>query len=117
MFYGFRLEDHVPGDHLLRRIDGLFDFGFVREALADSYSAAGRPSIEPELMLRMLLAASGTEASIRARQRRKRIERVFGHVQRNLNLRSLKLRGLKGEAEEFTMAAAAYSLQLLASLA
>ena len=55
LFYGFRLDDHVPGDHLLRRIDGLLDFGFVREALADSYSAAGRPSIDPELMLRMLL--------------------------------------------------------------
>lgn len=55
LFYGFRLDDHVPGDHLLRRIDRLLDFGFVREALADSYSAAGRPSIDPELMLRMLL--------------------------------------------------------------
>ena len=55
LFYGFRLDDHVPGDHLLRRIDGLLDFGFVREALAGSYSAAGRPSIDPELMLRMLL--------------------------------------------------------------
>jgi len=62
-------------------------------------------------------ALSGTEASIRARQRRKRIERVFGHLKRNLNLRSLKLRGLKGAAEEFTMAAAAYNLQLLATRA
>ena len=49
--YGFRPGDHVPGDHLLRRIDGLLDLGFVREALADSYSARGRPSIDPELML------------------------------------------------------------------
>lgn len=55
LFYGFRLDDHVPGDHLLRRIDGLLDFGFVREALAASYSATGRPSVDPELMLRMLL--------------------------------------------------------------
>ena len=55
LFYGFRLEDHVPADHLLRRVDGLFDFGFVREALADSYSVTGRPSIDPELMLRILL--------------------------------------------------------------
>lgn len=55
LFYGFRLEDHIPADHLLRRIDGPFDFGFVREALATSYSATGRPSIDPELMLRMLL--------------------------------------------------------------
>jgi len=55
LFYGFRLDDHVPADHLLRRTDGLLDFGFVREALAASYSTSGRPSIDPELMLRMLL--------------------------------------------------------------
>lgn len=55
LFYGFRLDDYVPVDHLLRRIEGLLDFGFVREALGDSYSAMGRPSIDPELMLRMLL--------------------------------------------------------------
>ena len=34
LFYGFRLDEHVPVDHLLRRIDGVLDFGFVREALA-----------------------------------------------------------------------------------
>jgi hypothetical protein len=39
---------------------------------------------------------------------------VFGHLKRNLGLRTLKLRGLSGAAEEFTMAAAAYNLQLLA---
>ncbi len=55
LFYGFRLNDHVPADHLLRRVDGLLDFGFVREALAASYSGIGRPSVDPELMLRMLL--------------------------------------------------------------
>jgi transposase len=55
LFYGFRLDEHVPADHLLQRIDGLLDFGFVREALAASYSTSGRPSIDPELMLRMLL--------------------------------------------------------------
>lgn len=55
LFYGFQLDDHVPAGHLLRRIDGLLDFGFVREALAASYSTSGRPSIDPELMLRMLL--------------------------------------------------------------
>ena len=55
LFYGFRLDDHVPADHLLRRIDGSLDFGFVRDALAASYSSTGRPSVDPELMLRMLL--------------------------------------------------------------
>lgn len=44
-------------------------------------------------------------------------ERVFGHLKRNLNLRSPKLKGPKGAAEEFTMAATAYDLQLLANRA
>lgn len=55
LFYAFRLDDHVPADHLLKRIDELLGFGFVREALAASYSSTGRPSVDPELMLRMLL--------------------------------------------------------------
>ena len=54
-FYRFRPDDHVPADRLLRRIDGLLDFGFVRKALSASYSTSGRPSIDPKLMLRMLL--------------------------------------------------------------
>jgi transposase len=55
LFYEFRLDDHVPIDHLLRRIDRAIDFGFVRAKLAASYSHTGRPSIDPGLMLRMLL--------------------------------------------------------------
>ena len=55
LFYQFRLEDHVPADHLLRRIDGLLDFDSLRPRFADLYSPIGRPSIDPELMIRMLL--------------------------------------------------------------
>jgi transposase len=55
LFYSFQLNDHVPVDHLLRRIDRVIDFSFVRTKLASSYSHTGRPSIDPELMLRMLL--------------------------------------------------------------
>src|ERR1700748_578812 len=55
LFYNFRLEDHVPENHLLWLIDRHIDFGFVREQLKDSYSATGRPSIDPELLLRILL--------------------------------------------------------------
>jgi transposase len=55
LFYGFRLEDYVPADHMLRQIDGVLNFDRVRAALAGRYSAIGRPSIDPELMLRMLL--------------------------------------------------------------
>jgi|SRR5579863_1008793 transposase len=55
LFYDFRLEDHVPGDHMLRQLDAVLNFDRVRLALASRYSSTGRPSIDPELMLRMLL--------------------------------------------------------------
>ena len=55
LFYEFRLEDHVPEDHLLRQLDRVLKFDRVRSVLADRYSSTGRPSIDPELMLRMLL--------------------------------------------------------------
>jgi transposase len=55
LFYYFRLEDHVPEDHLLRLIDRHVGFEFVRAKLKDSYSDTGRPSIDPELLLRILL--------------------------------------------------------------
>ena len=59
LFYSFSLESHVPGDHLLRVIDKFADLGFVREHLKDYYSHTGRPSIDPELMIRMLLVGYG----------------------------------------------------------
>jgi transposase len=55
LFYYFRPEDHIPDNHLLRLIDKHISFGFVRERLNDSYSDTGRPSIDPELLLRILL--------------------------------------------------------------
>ncbi len=55
MFYYFRLEDQIPEHHLLRRIDRYVDFRFVRERLRDAYSSMGRPSIDPEILLRLLL--------------------------------------------------------------
>jgi len=55
LFYRFRLEDHIPADHLLRKIDWLLDFESLRPEFAKLYSAIGRPSIDPELMIRMLL--------------------------------------------------------------
>jgi hypothetical protein len=45
----------VPENHLLRLVDKHIDFGFVRDRLEDSYSETGRPSIDPELLLRILL--------------------------------------------------------------
>ena len=55
LFYDFSLEDHVPADHLLRRIDHFLDLGDVRAKLRPFYSSIGRPSIDPELMIRMPL--------------------------------------------------------------
>jgi transposase len=55
LFYYFRLEDQVPENHLLRLIDRHVSFDFVRAKLKDSYSETGRPSIDPELLLRILL--------------------------------------------------------------
>ena len=55
LFYYFRLEDHIPENHLLRLIDRHISFAFVREQLRDSYSDTGRPSIDPEVLLRILL--------------------------------------------------------------
>jgi len=55
LFYEFSLEHHVPDDHLLRRIDALMDFSEVRTHLAPFYSSTGRPSVDPELIVRMLV--------------------------------------------------------------
>src|SRR4029077_15069727 len=55
LFYYLRLEDQVPETHLLRLIEKHISFAFVREQLKDRYSETGRPSIDPELLLRILL--------------------------------------------------------------
>lgn len=55
LFYSFNLERHVPADHLLRSIDRFVDLSDLREQLRPFYSETGRPSIDPELILRMLI--------------------------------------------------------------
>ena len=55
LFYDFCLEKHIPHDHLLRQIDQFLDFDSFKEHLKPHYSHTGRPSIDPELMIRMLL--------------------------------------------------------------
>ena len=54
-FYEFHLDDVVPPDHLVRKIDALLDLGWVHRELAPYYSHTGRPSIDPVLMIRMLI--------------------------------------------------------------
>jgi transposase len=55
LFYAFNLDEIVPQDHLLRDIDRVLDLSNLREHLAPYYSHTGRPSVDPELMIRMLL--------------------------------------------------------------
>ena len=55
LFYDFCLEDHVPQDHLLRRIDFFLDLDEMRTELKPYYSHMGRPSVDPELLIRMLI--------------------------------------------------------------
>jgi len=55
LFYAFNLDAHVPQDHLLRGIDQFLDLSELRQHLAPFYSHTGRPSIDPELMIRMLI--------------------------------------------------------------
>src|SRR3954469_3351402 len=55
LFYEFHLSDTVPEDHLVRKIDAALDLSWLRSELAPHYSSMGRPSIDPELMIRMLV--------------------------------------------------------------
>src|SRR5262247_3735132 len=55
LFYEFRLDDVVPADHLVREIDAVLDLSWVHAELAPHYPSIGRPSIDPVLMIRMLI--------------------------------------------------------------
>jgi transposase len=57
LFYGFSLETHVPAEQLLRSIDRFGELGEVRREPATFYSTMGRPSVDPELMIRMLIVS------------------------------------------------------------
>ncbi len=67
LFYTFKLDDHVPADHLLRGIDRCLDLSELRHHLVPFYSHTGRPSIDPELMVRMLIV--GYSFGIRSERR------------------------------------------------
>src|ERR1700745_1358189 len=76
LFYYFRLEDQVSETHLLRLIDKHISFEFVRERLRTSYSDTGRPSIDPVLLLRILLIGSLYGIT----SERKLVERLTMHL-------------------------------------
>jgi transposase len=67
LFYEFDLEEMVPDDHLLRRIDAVLDLSWLRDEMKPHYSHLGCPSVCPELMMRMLLV--GYCYSIRSERR------------------------------------------------
>ncbi|HLA49557.1 MAG TPA: transposase, partial [Thermodesulfovibrionia bacterium] len=55
MFYHVRMADIIPENHLLRLVDRYVDLTFIRGKVKHLYSHTGRPSIDPEILLRMLL--------------------------------------------------------------
>ena len=92
LFYEFCLEKHVPPDHLLRQIDTFLDLRHLREHLTDFYSTTGRPSIDPELMIRMLIV--GYCFGIRSERR------LCEEVHLNLAYRWFCRLGLEGEVPD-----------------
>ena len=92
LFYGFSLERHVPGDHLLRKIDRFVDLSGVRAHLEPYYSEVGRPSIDPELMIRMLIV--GYCLGVRSERR------LCEEVHLNLAYRWFCRLGLDGEVPD-----------------
>jgi transposase len=66
-FYSFDLDEVVPPDHLARQIDAVLDLSWVHKELAPYYSHTGRPSIDPVLMIRMLIV--GYVFAIRSERR------------------------------------------------
>ncbi len=79
LFYAFHLDEVVPADHVVRRIDAVLDLGWIHKELAPFYSSTGRPSIDPELMMRMLLV--GYVFALRSERR------ICAEVQVNLAYR------------------------------
>ena len=62
-FYSFRLDEAVPGDHPIRQIASVLDLSWVHLELAPFYPNIGRPSIDPELMIRMSATCSQSAQS------------------------------------------------------
>ena len=92
LFYEFSLERHVPATHLLRSIDRFVDLSDIRSHLAPFYSSTGRPSIDPELLVRMLLV--GYCYGIRSERR------LCEEVHLNLAYRWFCRLGLDGEVPD-----------------
>ncbi len=92
LFYGFSLERRVPDNHLLRKIDRFVDLSEVRAHLGPYYSDVRRPSIDPELMIRMLIV--GYSFGIRSERR------LCEEVHLNLAYRWFCRLGLDGDVPD-----------------
>jgi transposase len=92
LFYEFSLERHISLDHLLRSIDRFVELGDLRRELVPFYSSMGRPSIDPELMIRMLII--GYCFGIRSERR------LCEEVHLNLAYRWFCRLGLDGEVPD-----------------
>ena len=109
LFYEFSLERHIPLDHLLRSIDRFVELGDLRRELVPFYSSMGRPSIDPELMIRMLIV--GYCFGIRSERR------LCEEVHLNLAYRWFCRLGLDGEVPDHsTFSASARAIYCGASL-
>ena len=82
LFHDFCLDEHVPSDHMLRGIDGHLDLTDLRQSLKPFYSQMGRPSVDPELMMRMLIV--GYCMGIRSGRGRGVCGRCEPHCRRSL---------------------------------
>ena len=91
LFYEFSLERHVPEKHLLRSIDWFVELDGLRQELAPFYSEIGRPSVDPELLIRMLIV--GYCFGIRSERR------LCEEVHLNLAYRWFCRLGLDGEVD------------------
>src|SRR5271156_1448258 len=91
-FYGFSVERHVPNEDMLRSIDRFVDLLAVRTHLQPHYSEIGRPSINPEPMIRMLLV--GYCYDIRSERR------LCDEVHLNLGYRWFCRLGLDGDVPD-----------------
>jgi transposase len=92
LFYEFSLEKQVPADQMLRAIDRFVDLSDVRTHLAPFYSTTGRPSVDPELLIRMLII--GYCFGIRSERR------LCEEVHLNLGYRWFCRLGLAGEVPD-----------------
>src|SRR5262245_40344220 len=105
-FYAFDLDKVVPGDHLVRQIDAVLDLNWVHKELAPYYSQTGRPSIDPVLMIRMLIV--GYVFAIRSERR------ICAEVQVNLAYRWFCKLGIEDSIPDHSVFCRAHDMNAFA---